>query len=355
MGYDLRNAALIGCCVLAIVVAAAFFPAAGYGDAPDREAVDSDEYVDGSAVGTSPIERGLEGLAGAVGGDGQSDGPAEEPADDGPEAEPDSSSPDRDGSDEREAGSSGQFEALLVAMLTLGVLAVGAVAVWRGTDPVRLGVPEGEIPSGVLPRLRFRLGRIPQATMLATIGVSRRLPSLLDAVAGVGRGVGTGLGLAVSSVGRGVGAALAGLPSLLTVSWPRVGLSGSLSGLRSVVSGIGPGPTRSDATESRPPRARASTGDDAVDAPDTGPSTVEEAWAEMVDLVPVGRRPARTPGEYARAAIDAGLPADPVSRLTETFREVRYGGYPPSADRTRRARDALERIERDRDDGGDGE
>lgn len=355
MGYDLRNAALIGCCVLAIVVAAAFFPAAGYGDTPDREAVDSDEYVDGSAVGASPIERGLEGLVDAVGGNGQSDGPAEEPAGDEPEAEPDSSSPDRDGSDEPASSSSGQFEALLVAMLTLGVLAVGAVAVWRGTDPVRLGVPKGEIPHGVLPRLRFRLGRIPQATMLATIGVSRTLPSHLDAVAGAGRDVGTGLGLAVSSVGRGVGAAVAGLPSLLTVGWPRVGLSESISGLRSVVSGIGPRPTRSDANESRPPRARASTGDEAAPGSDEGGPTVEEAWTEMIELVPVGRRRTRTPGEYARAAIDAGLPADPVSRLTKTFREVRYGGYPPSADRTRRARDALERIERDRDDGGDGE
>ncbi|WP_255193898.1 DUF4129 domain-containing protein [Natronobeatus ordinarius] len=370
MGYDLRNAALIGCCVLAIVVAAAFFPAAGYGDAPDRDAVGSDHYGDaldrdagdGSSGDDAPLERGLDGVVDAVSGEGWSDDPAEEPADDEPEAASDSSSPDRDASDEPASSSSGQFNHLLGSLLTLGVLGIGvvvgvlgAVSVWRATEPARLGVPESEIPSGALPRLWFRLGLIPQATMVVAIGASRTLPSFLDAVAGGSRVVGTSLSLVASGVGRGLGATLAGLPSLLTVSWPRIGLSSSVSGLHSVLSGIGPRSSRSDANASRTRRSRASTGDDAVDAPDTGPPTVEEAWAEMIDLVPVRRRRGRTPGEYARAAIDAGLPVDPVSRLTEVFREVRYGGYPPSADRTRRARDALERIERERDDGGDGE
>jgi hypothetical protein len=69
----------------------------------------------------------------------------------------------------------------------------------------------------------------------------------------------------------------------------------------------------------------------------------------MVDLVPMRQRRSATPGDYARAAIDAGLPAGPVRRLTALFEEVRYGNQPSTADRVRSARSALRSLL----DGGD--
>jgi transglutaminase-like putative cysteine protease len=52
----------------------------------------------------------------------------------------------------------------------------------------------------------------------------------------------------------------------------------------------------------------------------------------------------RTPAAVADRAVEAGLPEDAVAELTALFREVRYGGAEPTAERERRAEEALSRI-----------
>lgn len=71
------------------------------------------------------------------------------------------------------------------------------------------------------------------------------------------------------------------------------------------------------------------------------PASVIAAWARLESLVPITNGRARTAGEYARAAIDAGFPATPVRRLLAAFRAVRYGGRTDGGDRLASARRAL--------------
>jgi hypothetical protein len=86
---------------------------------------------------------------------------------------------------------------------------------------------------------------------------------------------------------------------------------------------------------------------------------VFRAWREMTDHLDASRPAASTPGEFADAAVDAGMDPADVSTLTNLFREVRYGGAEPTPEREAAALDALRRIEReyadadaDGDDGG---
>ncbi|MFC6973992.1 DUF4129 domain-containing protein [Halomicroarcula sp. GCM10025709] len=91
------------------------------------------------------------------------------------------------------------------------------------------------------------------------------------------------------------------------------------------------------------------TGPTAAAGREPEPPSLREAWESMVDLVPVRNPAATTPGEYARKAIDIGLPAAPVRRLTELFRAIEYGGADATSSRTEAARDALDHIRK----GGD--
>nr|WP_305794393.1 DUF4129 domain-containing protein [Halomarina rubra] len=57
-------------------------------------------------------------------------------------------------------------------------------------------------------------------------------------------------------------------------------------------------------------------------------------------------RETTTPGEFAAAAVDAGMSRDDVAELTRLFETTRYGGRTVDADREERATTALRRIER---------
>ena len=72
---------------------------------------------------------------------------------------------------------------------------------------------------------------------------------------------------------------------------------------------------------------------------------VYRAWHEMTDHLDVDSPESSTPGEFADAAVDAGMTGDDVAELTTLFEEVRYGGRDPTEDREERAVDALRRIE----------
>lgn len=73
---------------------------------------------------------------------------------------------------------------------------------------------------------------------------------------------------------------------------------------------------------------------------------VYRAWAEMAEPLAVDHPETSTPAEFADAATDAGIRPDDVAELTTLFEEVRYGTAEATADRERRAVDALRRIER---------
>jgi len=72
---------------------------------------------------------------------------------------------------------------------------------------------------------------------------------------------------------------------------------------------------------------------------------VYRAWAEMTDHLSVDHPESSTPAEFAAAAVEAGMDADDVDRLTAVFEEVRYGGFDPTPDREETAVETLRRIE----------
>jgi len=72
---------------------------------------------------------------------------------------------------------------------------------------------------------------------------------------------------------------------------------------------------------------------------------VYRAWREMAAETRIPDPSAATPGEFAAAARDAGMPAEDVAALTDVFREVRYGGAEATSDREERAVDALRSVQ----------
>jgi hypothetical protein len=71
---------------------------------------------------------------------------------------------------------------------------------------------------------------------------------------------------------------------------------------------------------------------------------VYRAWREMTDLLEVEDPETSTPGEFADAAVDAGLAGEDVRELTRLFEDVRYGDAPPE-NYEDRAADVFRRIE----------
>jgi len=89
-------------------------------------------------------------------------------------------------------------------------------------------------------------------------------------------------------------------------------------------------------------RGEAATGDEVPAAPgDAAPENpeaaaarkrVREAWQRFLAMLPLRRVRTLTPGEVARIAVeDANLPAAPVERLRDAYRDVSYGGAAPES------------------------
>ncbi|WP_435126985.1 DUF4129 domain-containing protein [Halobaculum sp. D14] len=72
---------------------------------------------------------------------------------------------------------------------------------------------------------------------------------------------------------------------------------------------------------------------------------VYRAWRELTAHLDVDGPDSSTPGEFAAAAVDAGMNPDDVSAITDLFEQVRYGDAEPTPERERRAVDALRSIE----------
>jgi hypothetical protein len=68
---------------------------------------------------------------------------------------------------------------------------------------------------------------------------------------------------------------------------------------------------------------------------------VYRAWVEMTRHLDVTHPESSTPGEFRRAAVDAGVNPETVGELTALFERVRYGDEPPTDETEARAVDAL--------------
>ena len=84
---------------------------------------------------------------------------------------------------------------------------------------------------------------------------------------------------------------------------------------------------------------------DRIEADADVANEVFRAWAEMTRSLDVAHPQSSTAGEFATAAIDAGMARDDVDELTGLFEDVRYGGADATAERDERALAALRRIE----------
>jgi hypothetical protein len=91
-------------------------------------------------------------------------------------------------------------------------------------------------------------------------------------------------------------------------------------------------------------RAAGRAADRIEDAGDAD-NDVYRAWREMTGLLDVADPETSTPGEFAAAAVDAGLEREDVTELTRLFEDVRYGDRAASAAVEERAADVFRRIE----------
>jgi hypothetical protein len=72
---------------------------------------------------------------------------------------------------------------------------------------------------------------------------------------------------------------------------------------------------------------------------------IYRAWVEMTEHLDVAHPESSTPGEFQRAAVDAGVNSETVGELTALFERVRYGAEPPTDETEARAVDALRAME----------
>jgi hypothetical protein len=84
---------------------------------------------------------------------------------------------------------------------------------------------------------------------------------------------------------------------------------------------------------------------DRIEADAATENEVYRAWREMTQELAVENPDSTTPGEFAEAAIAAGMDPDDVAELTDLFETVRYGGIDATAERERRAVETLRHIE----------
>jgi hypothetical protein len=243
---------------------------------------------------------------------------------------------------ESESGGGGLLEILGAGAAVVVALVCGYVSLTRTRrhhglfrDGARVagGLPVvGGAVSAVVGGAGRGLSALPRRTMQFVIGASASAPRVLDAVGGAVGEVAGGLRVAVGSIGGGVGRALLRAPAGLASGLAGLGRSfgGGLlavpSGVTSMFDGL-----RSDGTELREdrPAADARSANDVDPEEPTEPDppgSVTEAWERMLEAARLRRHETKTPVEVARTAVRRGLPAEPVGRLTNLFRRVRYGG-----------------------------
>ena len=348
MDEDSRRAALVGCCALVFLVAAALMPAAGLGTFPS-----ADPSGGGAGNGTAtpaasgaptaterpttetPEPTTVETTAPET--ETETPERRNDPAPD-PETPPPTEPAFEDTDDD---GGTGIFAVVASVGGLLGlvsmVLAAGSVGVagYAGT----IGILSSLLGSDAVAGLPFAasIQAIPQATMGSLLSVSSSATAVADRLGSVGRV----LGGSVSVDGRRLAAALVAPVAALG------SLGRGFGSLAAALGDLSLWPSRGGTAATTPetdPRADETTAPAAEDGSSGPPRTVRAAFAWLQSAAPVRNGDAATAGEIAQSAIDAGYPSGPVERLTALFRRVRYGGYEQTDDRNERARSALQRV-----------
>lgn len=350
-----RRAALAVLCVFAIALSASLFPAGGFGTAPSGvgtgggSAPADGELPDGDpSDSNSPGGSATTGTADPAGTTSPS-GDASDGSDGSGSQATETTTTNATTTAEtpvEQSGDNGPLAVFSAVLLLFGGLAavgfrtglLGLRSGTAGTAPVTLTV--GGTPVGEL------VGSVPARTMALVVGLSASVPRVLDDAAALTRAFGGSLSTVLGGLARGTGDAL------------RIGARGlgaTLSAVPRAFAGLGAGAglLSSLGNASLPSIGRRSRGrggsqsapaSGTADEPeDSTPPTVEEAWQALTERVRLRNPEARTPGEFARAAVDRGYPDEAVRRLTDAFREVRYGDLSRS-DRTEAAREALDGL-----------
>lgn len=347
-----RRAALTLLCATAVLFGATLFPATGLGSAPGAEqpgggpSTAAPTATETATTTTETSESATETTTRTT----------------TTTAEPTTRDDENDPEESPLVGLFGDDGGGLVAAIALGVGALGyrrresiTRALSTGPDRDRERGPQAPaLLSGLVDRLpdpvTRGLGRVPQATMAVVFVVADGALSASDlfgrSVGGVLTGV-AGVFAAFARLFGGIPAAFAG-----GISGAAGALFGGLADVPESVGRIATGAaTRGGAETDATDRDAVPTDDLRDDRTEDEPPSIDDAWDALTDRVDLSNPEARTPGEFARAAIDRGLPAEPVRRLTGVVRDVTYGGLPRTEERVRAARSAHEAI----DDGGDDE
>ncbi|WP_164471655.1 DUF4129 domain-containing protein [Halosimplex salinum] len=368
-----HRAVLVALGVLAVALGGALFPATGFGSAPagDDALFGSEHVASGDSIGQTPDQSTTDdgGTPGATPGGADDEGT---PVSTATEADSDSktaATPERTATPEPTPeptatpteppnsgsgiGETGLELAVWLFLSVLLCLALAALASMGGLlssgggggssgglpIPGFLGKLSGLSPARVVPL-------VPQMTMVALVGVSTGTARVLRSAGSVAGQAAGGLGAVVRIGSRSATTGLFdGLSGLFALpDGPLFSVSGVFSGLHAGGSGGATGD--SPAMDARSASAvDPERGDDGVVI-----RTVEDAWEAFAEPLPVADPEARTPGEFARVAIERGDPAGPVRRLRDVFRDVRYGGLPATEDRTRSAIESVGDILATRDE-----
>lgn len=335
--YAPRRAALLALCAMAVVLAASLFPASGLGSYP------SDVWS--GAPGGPPMF--------SSGGDpAPQPGPQDQPS---PTPEETTTAPTTTAAQAGDSGDSGDHDSAggqfwPVALLLGFVALLGLLLNRLGYERRGFWLVHANLPDIPPAFVRNALGVVPRATMGFVVGLSATLPRLLDDTSTVVGAAGSAVGTVARGAARASVVTLTAVPAAVATgaSGLTTGFGRALGALPGAVSSLG-GQTSRDWSPSD--ASATSTADEPVEEESRGPLSVEEAWAEMTERVPIRNRDAATPGQYARAAVRRGLPSRAVGTLTRAFQEVRYGDRAGAGKRLDAAREAYDDIDGDEGEG----
>lgn len=363
MSTKLVRAALALLCAVAVLFGTALFPGALGVEFESNGPLDSRASEPATPDGTAPneVDSGPTPVATSDGAE-TTPGTSDEPAATATPTPTETATATPVTGEGENSGSPVLVKLLGLALIGgFGAVAVGVIR--AASDPERdgstdaglllhplvdklVGTVVSAVSSGAVGRT---IGRIPKVTTAALLSGSAALSRVGAGISAVSGGILSGVATGIGSVGtmslRGVAGLPGALGSLSVAPFRALsGFGGTGGFLTSVRSGVdSPSLFGSSDSEQRQSTAAESTAE-ADDGPDIDSLSIQEAWALLADRVSVPDPETATPGEYARRAIDNGLPAESVRRLTTLFREVEYGGRAATGDRTESARSALKQL-----------
>jgi hypothetical protein len=237
------------------------------------------------------------------------------------------------------AGGSATVPVPALLIVAIGVLALLAVLAYIADDWrqwLKAAVPTVVVVGAILLLGRLLAGE--------NAPLDAEIPPITTGSGGVGGGSGTGAGSGAGTLELSPPLVLAAALGIGLVGLALVAVRGDSAG------GNEENPGEEEAAAAAVGRAAGRAADRLEDGTDLD-NEVYRAWREMTDLLDVDRPAASTPGEFAEAAVAAGLGRADVEDLTRLFEDARYGGREPTADEEGRAVETLRRIERRYADG----